>query len=733
MTTSIKQALITIKQLQKQIKELQNLQNEPIAIISMACRFPGGINNPDDFWQLLLQGRDGITDIPAEHWDADIYYDQHPDSPGKMYTKRGGFIPDLKSFDAQFFNISPREATSLDPQQRILLEVTWEALENAGITIKQLSGHQTGVFIGICGNDYGNKLLHRDPEQIDAYLTTGNDHSLASGRLSYFLDLTGPSLSINTACSSSLVALHLAIKSLRNQECDLAIVGGVNRIINPKITINFCQARMLSPEGLCQTFDASANGFVRSEGCGVVILKRLTEAIASGDHILAVIYGSAVNQDGRTSGLTAPNGRAQEAVIKQALKNSRKQVQEISYIEAHGTGTWLGDPIEVKALSRVLNGDRSVYLGSVKANLGHLEAAAGIASLIKVVLCLKHKAIPPQIHFHNPNPQINWSEIPVIVPQQLTPWVGDFTERVAGVSSFGFSGTNAHAIVGESQSPTTTNPKPTPETSYLFTLSAKSEPARKDLISRYCDFLTDQPELDLADLCYSATVGRSHFNYRLAVVTSSVGQLQQQLTSLLTQHSVTDVFLGKLKSNRSPEIAFLLPQEAVNPSAITKILSLNYPVFGEAIAECDRLVSSYSHSDIPESLALFTLEYGLVKLWQTWGIFPKMIIAHGVGEWVAATIAGRYTLAESLRSLIDCNLPQNSNNTADSLQSEQDYDYVISMALNSQNVRRSLLTNLAQLYLLGAPLDWLACEAYRIRPKIVLPNYPFQRTRYWVD
>jgi len=395
--SSTKRALLALKQLQSKLEACERAQNGPIAIIGMGCRFPGGADGPASFWQ-LLHGVDAITEVPKERWDIDAYYDSDPNTPGKMYTRYGGFVPNLYEFDAKFFRIAPREAVSLDPQQRLLLEVTWEALENAGIAQEKLAGSQTGVFTAICGHDYWHRLLARKTTDIDAYLTTGNTHSLASGRLSYFLGCTGPTLLVDTACSSSLVAVHLACQSLRNRECDLALASGVNRILLPEISINFSQARMLFPDGRCHTFDAAANGFVRGEGCGAIALKRLSDAVASRDNILALICGSAVNHDGRTSGLTVPNGPGQEAVIRQALNKANIQPQQVTYVETHGTGTELGDPIEVKALGAVFGPDRPadcpLFIGSVKTNIGHLEAAAGIASLIKVVLALQGETIP---------------------------------------------------------------------------------------------------------------------------------------------------------------------------------------------------------------------------------------------------------------------------------------------------------------------------------------------------
>ncbi|PSF38587.1 polyketide synthase [Aphanothece hegewaldii CCALA 016] len=541
-SSSTKRVYLALKQLQAKIERLENAQHEPIAIVGMGCRFPKEANNPETFWHLLASGEDAIADIPLDRWDTQMYYDANLASPGKMYVHQGGFLSNLQDFDAQFFRIAPREAMSLDPQQRLLLEVSWEALEMAGIAPDQLNGSKTGVFIGICGNDHWHRLLMRDVTDIDAYLATGNTHSIAAGRLSYSLGLTGPSMAIDTACSSSLVAVHLAISSLRNGECDLALVGGVNTILLPEVSINFSKARMLSPESRCKTFDASANGFVRSEGCGVIVLRRLSDASALHDNILAVIRGSAINQDGRSSGLTVPNGPAQQAVIRQALENAKVESEEVSYIETHGTGTALGDPIEVGALGAVFGQNLSVLLGAVKANIGHSEAAAGIASLIKVVLALQHEKIPPQIHFKTPNPNIEWKDLPFTIPTQLTPFKRGNMPRIAGVSSLGFSGTNAHVVVEEAP----LKEIKTKELSInLFTLSAKSEKALQELVQKYYHFFKTHRDLSLTDICFTVNTGRAHFNHRLCIIASSTEELQGKLNLFINGQITDPIFYSK--------------------------------------------------------------------------------------------------------------------------------------------------------------------------------------------
>lgn len=553
-----KRALLALKQLQAKLDDLEYARHEPIAIVGMGCRFPGA-DHPAAFWQLLQAQKDAITEVPLDRWDLAKYYHTDPNFPGAIPSRHGGFLPHLLEFDAAFFRIAPREAASLDPQQRLLLEVSWEALEHAGIAADQMVGSNTGVFIGICSIDYWQRLLQRHNSEIDAYLTTGNTHSLAAGRISYVLGFTGPSMAIDTACSSSLVAVHSACQSLRQRECDLALAGGVNRILEPATSINFAKARMLSPSGRCKSFDAAADGFVRSEGCGVVVLKRWRDAVRDQDPIWAVILGSATNHDGRASGLTVPNGSAQQALIRQALQQSQIAPAQVDLIETHGTGTALGDPIEVNALGAVFDdrpATQPLILGAAKTNIGHSEAAAGIAGLIKTVLALQHQEIPANLHFQTPNPQINWNELPVKVPTQPLPWLKRETPRIAGISAFGFSGTNAHVIIADrppniAAEPPTKPPQQAIHAPALLTLSARTESALQQLIERYCEYLKTYPDISLNDLCYTAYHRRSHFNQRLAIIASSLPELQEKLALLAARGLATpelppDTYQGRL-------------------------------------------------------------------------------------------------------------------------------------------------------------------------------------------
>ena len=687
-------ALQAIEKLQAKVLQLQQAGSEPIAVIGLGCRFPGGADTPEFFWQLLEQGVDAISPIPADRWDADAYYDQHPETPGKIVTRFGGFVEQLHDFDADFFGIAPKEAVSLDPQHRLLLEVSWEALEHAGIVPEQLAGCSVGVFTGISSNDYSRHLLQRPETDIDAYLATGNSHSAATGRLSYSLGLTGPSFAVDTACSSSLVAVHLACQSLRNKECDAALAGGVNRLIAPEFSINFSKARMLAPDGRCKTFDATANGFTRGEGCGVIVLKRLSDALANHDAILALIRGSAINQDGRSGGLTVPNGPSQQAVIRQALDRAGLEPSQISYIEAHGTGTALGDPIEVGALGAVFGTSHALpqplLIGSVKTNIGHLEAAAGIAGLIKVVLAMQHETLPPHLHFQQPSPHIPWSELPIVVTQKSRPWPNAEQSQFAGVSSFGFSGTNAHVVLESAEREggrRKAEDRGLENRSYhLLTLSAKNSGALEELAQKYVDWLP-AVKADLADICWSGHVLRSHFSHRLAIVAASRADAEAQLREIASNPSTQ--LPAPIPKHR--KIAFLFTGQGCQYPNMGRNLYEHEPVFRRTLDRCAEILaaegiallevlygetgvssqqsarkaegiqnlkfriqnsfpSPYTlHDTIYTQPTLFALEYALAQLWLSWGIKPDGVMGHSIGEYVAACIAGVFSLEDGLR------------------------------------------------------------------------------------
>ncbi|NER24035.1 MAG: type I polyketide synthase [Symploca sp. SIO1C2] len=677
--SSSKQVLLALKEARARLETVERSKSEPIAIIGMGCRFPGGANDPETFWRLLRDGTDAIMPIPCSRWDIDAHYDPNPDTNGKMYIRQAGLLSQVDQFSPQFFGISPREAISLDPQQRLMLEVSWEALERAGQAPNELKDSQTGVFLGIGQNDYAQlQLTSGEIERINPYDGTGNGFCFASGRLSYFLGLQGPCLAVDTACSSSLVALHLACQSLRAGECNLALAGGVQLILSPVVTTALCQMKALSPDGRCKTFDAAADGYGRGEGCGVIVLKRLSDAISDGNKILATIRGSAVNHDGPSSGLTIPNKLAQEKLIKQTLAAAKVEPYQVSYVEAHGTGTSLGDPIEVRALAAVLGQGRSsenpLTIGSVKTNIGHLEAAAGIAGLIKVVLQLQHQEIAPHLHFKQPNPYINWEELPVVVPTQPIQWSSGSKGRLAGVSSFGISGTNAHVILEEAPKQFKiqnskfkiqgVNERPC----HILTLSAKCSKALQDLVQRYQEFLGNNSTDKIGDICFSANTGRKHFNHRLSVVAKSVAELREKLTTFSDSQEVAGVCQRQLPTTTTqPKIAFLFTGQGSQYVNMGRQLYEQQPVFRKTLEQCDGILRVYQQkpllsvlypepgeiSPIDETAytqpVLFAIEYALFELWQSWGIQPDVVMGHSVGEYVAACVAGVFSLEDGLK------------------------------------------------------------------------------------
>ncbi|MCB0064447.1 MAG: acyltransferase domain-containing protein, partial [Caldilineaceae bacterium] len=678
-------AYLQLQEMRAQLDDLKSRQTEPIAVIGMACRFPGGVDTPEAYWQLLANGVDAITEIPESRWDVEAFFDAATDVPGKMVSRYGGFLDAVDQFEPAFFNIAPREAIGMDPQQRLLLEVSWEALEHAGVTTDQLRGSQTGIFVGMSSADYARIAMPTDDHTaIDAYNGLGNANSIAAGRIAYALGLHGPAMQLDTACSSSLMAVHIAGQSLRSRECNLALAGGVNLVLSPEGTIGLSRLRALSPDGRCKTFDAAANGYVRGEGCGMVALKRYSDAVAGGDTIFALICGSAANHDGASNGLTAPNGNAQEAVIRQALANARVAPSEIGYIETHGTGTPLGDPIELLALNKVLGQERAhpIFVSSVKTNIGHLEGAAGIASLIKTILCLQHGQIPPHLHLQRPNPRIPWSQLPFQIPTRLTPWPTDSLRdslRVAGVSAFGMSGTNVHVVLAshpEATAMTQNKVDAVARPLHILKLSAKTAPALDALCHRYAKLLASEPEEPLADLCFSANTGRFDFAYRAAFVASTPFQLLTQLSAGVMPER------PPVPAGHRPKIAFLFTGQGAQYIDMGRQLYKTSPTFRATIDECDVLLQEYlgasiaailyptvsqaaggqaekpnRESPVPSPIdqtaytqpALFVLEYALATLWQSWGIQPDVVMGHSVGELVAACIAGVFSLEDGLR------------------------------------------------------------------------------------
>ena len=696
----IKGALVRIQELESELALIQAQKNEPIAIVGMGCRLPGDAINPKTLWDLLAKGRSGICEVPAERWDINALYDPDLTVPGKMNTRYGGFVKHVADFDPEFFGISPREAASMDPQQRLLLEVTWEALENSNIDPRELYGKAAGVFIGIIAYDYGQRLLALNGLQnIDAYSGTGSSLGVAAGRLSYILGLTGPSLSLDTACSSSLVTIHLACESLRRRECDLAITGGVNLMLEPGLSVNFSKAHMLSADGQCKTFDSSADGYVRGEGCGIVILKRLSDAIKDQDPILALIRGSAVNQDGASGGLTVPSGPSQSAVIRQALHNAGLSPSDVSYIEAHGTGTSLGDPIELGSMSEVFSEQRALndplWIGSIKTNIGHLEAAAGIAGIMKLVLALEHEQLPPHLNCQTPTPRFPWKDKPLRVVQATQPWPRSSKPRIAGVSSFGFSGTNAHILLEEAPLDTRdlkSHPAAKRVSTQILNLSARSEPALRELANSYSSLLLNHSDINLYQLCANAAASRANLKYRLSVLGSTSLEITERLNEFVRAETNRAIVHAPEHSTSNTDTAFLFTGQGSQYPGMGQALYATYPEFKKWIDLCAKILSQHCDKPLTELLfqtesaslnqslytqpALFCLEYAVAKLWQSFGVHPTILVGHSLGEYVAACLAGVFSLEDAIgivskRASLMQALPKNGAMAAVSL-SEKD-------------------------------------------------------------
>jgi glutamate-1-semialdehyde-2,1-aminomutase len=638
-----------------------------IAVIGMSCRFPQA---PDlaSYWQLLANGDNAITEVPTQRWGQN-WYDVNPDTANKTYSRWGGFIDDIDLFDPLFFQISPREAELMDPQQRIFLEVVWEALEHAGYRPEQLEPDRVGVFVGCSNNGYYRRI-EGQLQAADYSAGIGNQNPIIANRVSFLLNLRGPSVLVDTLCSSSLVSLHMACQSIRQGECNAAIAGGVNLQLSPEYYVGMSRMKVHSPTGQCYAFDERADGIVLGEGAGAVLLKPLERAIADGDRIYGVIKGSAVNNDGRTNGLTAPNPASQADVIRTALDNAGVSAETISYVEAHGTGTTLGDPIEIEGLSKAFrvdtDQDRFCALGSVKTNLGHLESAAGIAQSIKVLLSLQHQQLPPSLNFECPNPYIPFENSPFVVNDKLQAWESASTPRRAGVSSFGMGGTNAHVVVEEAPTPQEIQNQ-VDRSHHLLMLSAKSEQALAELVDRYERLLSHQPDLSLADLCFTANTGRVQFNERLGIVTDSISDLTAQLTAYRQQQLTPNIYPGSSQKKNTAKIAYLFTGQGSLSVRMGRQLYETQPTFRQAIAECAVLMEPHLDQPLVSILypvngqneliertiytqpALFALEYALFKLWQSWGITPDAVLGHSLGEYVAAVVAGVMSLADGIK------------------------------------------------------------------------------------
>lgn len=655
-------------QLQERLEALERSgASEPIAVIGVACRFPGGSDDPESYWQMLLDGRDAISEVPSDRWDIDRFYDPDWEADGKMATRWGGFIDDVDRFDARLFGISPREAVNMDPQQRLLLESTWQGLERAGIAPASLEGTTTGVFVGLSGTDYFSLQMRRGLGMVDGYLASGGAPSVASGRIAYALGLHGPALTVDTACSSSLVAVDLAVQALRRGRCDLAIGAGVNVILSPWTTIALSKSQMMAPDGRCKTFSAQADGFVRGEGCGVVVLKRLADAVRDRDPIIGVVRGSATNQDGRSNGLTAPNGPAQRAVIQAALADGGIDPADVGYVETHGTGTKLGDPIEVQALGATLGRGRSpadrLRIGSVKTNVGHLESAAGVAGLIKALMMVEQGTVPAHQHLAELSPVIPWADLPIDVPTTNTEWPDrPDRPRIAGVSSFGFSGTNVHLLVAAppAAAPASTTPPRRPVD--IATISAQTAPALDQMAVRHGTHL-ESHDLELGPVCRVLNTGRNVFPHREAYVVGSTDELRDEMLARSRGGTAKRAVRGHFAAPRAARPVWLFTGQGSQHGGMGRELYDAEPVVAEVLDRCDAWLREHAGLALLETMfadderihatgnaqpALYSLQVALAALWRSWGVQPTAVAGHSVGEFAAAHVAGLFDLEAGL-------------------------------------------------------------------------------------
>ncbi|MEM7307341.1 MAG: SDR family NAD(P)-dependent oxidoreductase [Planctomycetota bacterium] len=640
------------------------VRSEPVAVVGIGCRFPGA-DGPEEFLELLREGRDAVRELPDGRWDRERYHDPDPDAPGKTYVTRGGYLDDVASFDAARFGIAPAEALRMDPQQRLLLEVSWHALEHAAIAPESLYGGSAGVFFGISSGDYSSVLRRTTlPEEIDGYVATGNSFSVAAGRVSYVLGLTGPSFAVDTACSSSLVSIHLALQSLRLRECDVALAGGVNLLLEPESTVNFAKARMLAPDGRIKAYDARADGFVRGEGCGVVVLKRLSDAIADGDDVWAVLRGSAVNQDGASSGLTAPNGTSQRAVLRAALEGSGVEPRQVGLIEGHGTGTALGDPIELGALADVYGAgrpaERPLALGSVKANIGHLESAAGVAGLVKAVLALRHRELFAQANFEAPSTHVDWSGSGLEVVRGRSAFEPIEGRRLAAVSSFGFGGTNAHVVLEEA--PNLSPGEARAEGPFAVVLGARDAGRVEALAGTWANALERTPNDRLSGFARAAWLGRDRGPERIAATGADGPELAENLRAAVARQTRQGAARGRVRTGAAAgKLAFLFSGQGSAWVGMGLALREREPVFRETLDRCASVLGERALLD-PARVdgervidtgdaqpALFAFEVAMAALLRSRGIEPDYVLGHSVGELAAACVAGVLGIEDAAR------------------------------------------------------------------------------------
>ncbi|CAN5134817.1 hypothetical protein BH11PSE11_BH11PSE11_05010 [soil metagenome] len=661
MEAQLRQAIVTIRSLKQQVQTLRGSAKPAVAVVGIGCRLPAGANDPDALWKMLMAGQDAITEVPADRWNADAWYDADPDVIGKMNTRWGGFVQDIDRFDPAFFELSAREAAAMDPQQRLLLEVTWEALEHASIAADALSGSATGVFLGINGSDY-YQMAMSSPVAIDAHAISGSVASVAAGRLSYLLGLNGPAIAIDTACSSSLTAVHLAVQSLRSGESRVALAGGTYAVLTPNLSVGLSRLHMMAADGRCKTFDAAADGFVQGEGCAMVVLKRLDDALADGDSILAVIRGSAINQDGRSSSLTAPSRSAQVSVIRAALADADMPAERIGYVEAHGTGTALGDPIELHALADALgrNRTRQVVLGALKSNVGHLGPAAGIAGLVKAVLTVKAGVVPPNLHMHRINPSISLDGLPVVFPKSPTPWPQGEGLRAAGVSAFGFSGTNVHVVLEQAPLQSTSDQSTLGAATAVqdwavFCPSARSEAALNESVTRLIDALDDA--IDLAAASRTSMVGRRAFEFSKVAIAQSPHEARVALAAAKT-----------VQAAARPRLAIVFGDPRRGASAapaiqqLARTLSAAFPRVREVLEQAAAALPALrglSDGDVGSSTAVacLALQWAMLEQLRDWGLSPAVCAGEGLGELAAAAASGMLAWPDVLTAIDRCCQP----------------------------------------------------------------------------
>ncbi len=657
------------------------MTKDRIAIIGIGCRFPGGVNDTESFWKLLEEGREAVADVPADRWNIERFFDSEPGLEGKSITRRGGFLEGIDQFDPQFFGISPREAPYVDPQHRLMLETAWEAMEDGGLVLDLEKGTDLGVFVGISHNEYqGIQSTPSDHSGIGPHSSTGCAHSIAANRISYCFNLKGPSIAMDTACSSALTAVHAACEYIHADRGDMALAGGVTVMITAGGFIGFSQASMLSPEGRCKAFDASANGFVRGEGAGMVLLKRLSRAIADGDPIHGVIIGTALNQDGHTNGISLPSAEAQARLVRDACANAGIAPSEIAFVEAHGTGTAVGDPIEAHALAAALCQDRlaeaPLLIGSVKTNLGHLETAAGVAGLVKALLVLKHGQIPASLHFETPNPNIDFAALKLRVPTSLEGFPVTAGARMVGVNSFGFGGANAHVLLAEA--PQGPHPKPLgchQNRVWPLVLSARSEEALRISASRLSAWLDERSNANgnspvLPDLVYTLGAKRNHHSHRLTLVAESIEEVISEFNGYAAGEKGSKVQMAFApRRTDPPRVAFVMSGQGPQWWGMGRELMQEEPVFRQTLERCDTLMRPWARFSLLEELdrteessrmhrteiaqpAIFAMQIALVELWKSWGVQPAAIVGHSVGEVAAAHVAGVLSLEEAIRVIV---------------------------------------------------------------------------------